>query len=46
MPGFVISAGLRFNFYKRIKADNNNVMLAAAATNFKRMMNNWELNPL
>jgi transposase, IS5 family len=27
------------NFYKGIKGDNNNVMLAAAAMNFKRMMN-------
>lgn len=29
------------NFYKGIKGDNNNVMLAAAAMNFKRMMNIW-----
>ncbi len=27
------------NFYGGIKGDNNNVMLAAAAMNFKRMMN-------
>ncbi len=27
------------NFYKGIKGDNNNVMLAAAAMNFKRIMN-------
>ena len=27
------------NFYKGVKGDNNNVMLAAAAMNFKRMMN-------
>jgi IS5 family transposase len=27
------------NFYSGIKGDNNNVMLAAAAMNFKRMMN-------
>jgi IS5 family transposase len=33
------------NFYKGIKGDNNNVMLAAAAMNFKRMMNKWKLNP-
>lgn len=34
------------NFYKGIKGDNNNVMLAAAAMNFKRMMNKWKTNPL
>ena len=34
------------NFYKGIKGDNNNVMLAAAAMNFKRMMNIWKANPL
>jgi IS5 family transposase len=34
------------NFYKGIKGDNNNVMLAAAAMNFKRMMNIWKQNPL
>lgn len=33
------------NFYKGIKGDNNNVMLAAAGMNFKRMMNKWKLNP-
>lgn len=34
------------NFYKGIKGDNNNVMLAAAAMNFKRMINKWKKNPL
>ena len=34
------------NFYKGIKGDNINVMLAAAAMNFKRMINKWKLNPL
>lgn len=29
------------NFYKGIKGDNRNVMLAASAMNFKRMMNKW-----
>ena len=29
------------NFYSGIKGDNINVMLAAAAMNFKRMMNKW-----
>jgi IS5 family transposase len=33
------------NFYKGIFGDNINVMLAAAAMNFKRMMNKWKLNP-
>jgi len=33
------------NFYKRIKGDNNNVMLAAAAMNFKRMMNKCKEDP-
>jgi len=33
------------NFYSGIKGDNINVMLAAAAMNFKRMMNKWKLNP-
>ena len=33
------------NFYKGIKGDNINVMLAAAAMNFKRIMNKWKLNP-
>jgi IS5 family transposase len=30
------------NFYKGIKGDNINIMLAAAAMNFKRMMNKWK----
>ena len=30
------------NFYKGITGDNINVMLAAAAFNFKRMMNKWK----
>lgn len=30
------------NFYKGIKGDNINVILAAAAMNFKRMMNSWK----
>lgn len=34
------------NFYKGIKGDNINIMLSAAAMNFKRMMNKWRLNPL
>jgi len=34
------------NFYSGIKGDNINVMLAAAAMNFKRMMNKWKINPL
>jgi len=34
------------NFYKGIKGDNINVMLAAAGMNFKRMINKWTLNPL
>jgi transposase, IS5 family len=34
------------NFYKGIKGDNINVMLAAAGMNFKRMLNKWKLNPL
>jgi IS5 family transposase len=34
------------NFYKGIKGDNINVMLAAAAMNFKRMMNIWKNNLL
>jgi transposase, IS5 family len=33
------------NFYKGILGDNINVMLAAAAMNFKRMINKWKLNP-
>jgi len=32
------------NFYKGIKGDNINVMLAAAGMNFKRMMNKWKSN--
>lgn len=34
------------NFYKGIKGDDINVMLAAAAMNFKRMMNIWKDNLL
>lgn len=34
------------NFYKGIKGDSINVMLAAAAMNFKRMMNIWKENLL
>lgn len=33
------------NFYQGIFGDNINVMLAAAAMNFKRMMNKWKKNP-
>jgi IS5 family transposase len=33
------------NYYKGIFGDNVNVMLAAAAMNFKRMMNKWKNNP-
>jgi IS5 family transposase len=33
------------NFYKGIFGDNINVMLAAAAMNFKRMMNKWKQYP-
>lgn len=33
------------NFYKGIFGDNINVMLAAAAMNFKRMMNKWKKHP-
>jgi IS5 family transposase len=33
------------NFYKGVIGDNINVMLAAAAMNFKRMMNKWKENP-
>jgi IS5 family transposase len=33
---------LRRNFYKGIVGDNINIMLAAAAFNFKRMMNKWK----
>jgi IS5 family transposase len=31
------------NFYKGIFGDNINVMLSAAAFNFKRMMNKWKI---
>jgi IS5 family transposase len=34
------------NYYGGIKGDNINVMLAAAAMNFKRMINKWKINPL
>lgn len=34
------------NFYRGIKGDNRNIMLAAAAMNFKRMMNKWKKNLL
>lgn len=34
------------NFYWKQFGDNINVMLAAAAMNFKRMMNKWKKNPL
>ena len=34
------------NFYKGIKGDSINVMLAAAGMNFKRMINKWKINPL
>ena len=33
------------NFYSGIFGDNINVMLAASAMNFKRMMNKWKKNP-
>ncbi len=33
---------LNRNFYKAIVGDNINIMLAAAAFNFKRMMNKWK----
>lgn len=33
---------LNRNFYKGITGDNINIMLAAAAFNFKRMMNKWK----
>ena len=32
------------NFYKGIVGDNINILLAAAAFNFKRMMNKWKLS--
>lgn len=34
------------NFYKGIKGDNINVMLAAAGMNLKRILNKWKVNPL
>jgi len=34
------------NFYKGIQGDTINGMLAAAAMNFKRMMNIWKVNPI
>jgi len=34
------------NYYKGMKGDNMNVMLAAAAMNFKRMLNKWKQNIL
>ena len=34
------------NYYSKIFGDNINVMLAASAMNFKRMMNKWKKNPL
>jgi transposase, IS5 family len=34
------------NFYKGIKGDNINVMLAATGMNLKRMLNKWKVNPL
>lgn len=34
------------NFYWKIFGDNINVMLSAAAFNFKRMMNKWKNDPL
>ena len=33
---------LNRNFYKGVAGDNVNTMLAAAALNFKRMMNKWK----
>lgn len=35
---------LNRNFYKGIFGDNINIMLAAAAFNFKKMMNKWKLS--
>lgn len=35
---------LNRNFYKGVVGDNVNTMLAAAAFNFKRMMNKWKLS--
>lgn len=37
---------LNRNYYKGITGDAINVMLAAAAWNFKRMINKWKENPL
>jgi IS5 family transposase len=34
---------LNRNFYKGIKGDDMNVLLACAAMNFKRMMNKWKM---
>ena len=34
------------NFYKGIKGDNINVMLAATGMNLKRLINKWKVNPL
>jgi transposase, IS5 family len=34
------------NYYKGIKGDNINVMLASAGMNFKRMMNKWKKDAL
>lgn len=34
------------NFYWKVFGDNINVLLSAAAFNFKRMMNIWKKNPL
>jgi len=34
------------NFYWKIFGDNINVLLSAAAFNFKRMINQWKKNPL
>lgn len=37
---------LNRNFYKGINGDQINIMLAAAAMNFKRMMNKWKIHLL
>jgi len=37
---------LNRNYYAGVKGDNINVMLAAAAMNFKRIMNKWKIDPL
>ena len=34
------------NFYSGVFGDNINVMMAASAMNFKRMMNKWKKNPI